>query len=416
MAESTVTPERALDPGAAAGRSPRNATLDILRGLALVGMVIAHVYKLMGNGAVASAADEWSSQTITLGIAEKDRAMFAFLFGASFALMLRKLESGGLPVVSIFLRRLLVLYLIGFVLEVLTPFHILREYAWWGLPLVFLRASSTRTLLALAAVSATAYAIRDVTDSTYAIATSGYEQIVAEETAKIERFAAEQHMQAVAEGSANYGEAMGARLRRVIRELPSPQWIMPNVYLALFLLGLLAIRHGIFDAPQRHRRLIRRFMAVGVLAWAAYWWLLPMIPFDFAPPRIARQAQVGFGLAEEQYLAFTYLGAITLLIAYRPKWESWLAPLAWIGRLALTNYVLQAALIDFAASAYGLQIGLSPSLVIPAATALIVAQIALSRFWLARFKFGPIEWLWRSLTYWRWQPNRIGSDRPASAQ
>lgn len=401
-------------PAAAAGPvapNARIATLDILRGFSLLGMILAHFYKTMGGETTGGAS--WIEWGITMGVAEKDRAVFAFLFGVSFAVMLQRLEARNLPVVAIFLRRLFMLYLLGFAIESLTRFSILREYALWGVPLLFLRKYHTRTLLVLAVISAAAFSIRDLVDSGHAVLSLGQQGVVAAERDQLQQWDEARRLERETMAGAGYAEVVAWRFGRIVREIPTLYHLTPTINLALFILGLLAVRHGIFEAPLRHRRLILGCMAIGLLLWVADWWLLPLLPAEFATPRIALRLQAGLGVVDEQLLAFTYIGAVTLWLATRPDRQSRLSAIGWVGRMALTNYILQAALIDYASSAYGLGLKIRPGEELMAAAILFGLQVLLSRLWLTRFRYGPVEWLWRSFTYWRWQPLGVAPGKVA---
>jgi uncharacterized protein len=76
--------------------------------------------------------------------------------------------------------------------------------------------------------------------------------------------------------------------------------------------------------------------------------------------------------------------------------------------MALTNYMLQVAVLDALASGYGLRLKLRPVAYVFAAVLLFAAEAAFSSAWLKRFRFGPLEWLWRTFTYARAQPLRRG--------
>jgi uncharacterized protein len=90
-----------------------------------------------------------------------------------------------------------------------------------------------------------------------------------------------------------------------------------------------------------------------------------------------------------------------------------LRPAATAGRMALTNYLMQIAALDLLFSGYGAGLGtIRPVAGFAAAIGAFVVQTAISVGWLARFQYGPAEWLWRSITYKRWQPMR----RPAAAR
>ena len=77
-----------------------------------------------------------------------------------------------------------------------------------------------------------------------------------------------------------------------------------------------------------------------------------------------------------------------------------------IGRMAFTNYVLQSVIFGFIFFGYGLgqfgRMGAAMAFVI--GVAVYIAQLVLSKWWLRQYRFGPIEWLWRSLTYLKAQP------------
>jgi uncharacterized protein len=110
--------------------------------------------------------------------------------------------------------------------------------------------------------------------------------------------------------------------------------------------------------------------------------------------------------AGDQWLCLTYVGGVALLLAYRPRWTSRLRLFADAGRMALTNYMPQVVVLDVLASGYGFGLKLRPSAYVIAAVLMFSIQAAFSRVWLARYRFGPLEWLWRTVTYLRWQPLR----------
>ena len=83
------------------------------------------------------------------------------------------------------------------------------------------------------------------------------------------------------------------------------------------------------------------------------------------------------------------------------------------GRMALTNYMLQVVVLDALASAYGWRLRLRPYAYVPAAVLLFGCEAVVSGAWLARYRFGPLEWLWRMAAYARPQPlRRDGSPIP----
>ena len=102
-------------------------------------------------------------------------------------------------------------------------------------------------------------------------------------------------------------------------------------------------------------------------------------------------------------------GAGLVLLIQRDFWKRCLAPLEAVGRLALTNYLLETLICTTLFYGYGLGLygKFGPAAVTLLAIAIYLFQVALSLLWTRRFRFGPAEWLWRSLTYGRLQPMRI---------
>lgn len=180
-------------------------------------------------------------------------------------------------------------------------------------------------------------------------------------------------------------------------------WSLIVFVLGRFLLGFWAGRRGLLQAPERHLPMIRRLFAwsagVGVVLTLAY-------RNDDARLLLETADEVCGGLAT----AFIYRGtALALGIAYatgfvllfiRPAWQRWLRVLAPVGRMALTHYLAQSVIGVMVF--YGVGAGLGPHwgagawLVV---WALVFAlQVFVSHVWLAHFRYGPMEWVWRWLT------------------
>lgn len=384
-AKSELTPSPA--PLAA---DQRIHALDILRGLALFGMILVHFHQKMRLD--ATGLEDLIGWGVYVLVEQKAWGTFAFLFGVGFAVLLRRLQARGAPVTRIYLRRLGTLALFGVVAEVGFGFQILTAYAAWGVALLVLRRWSTRALLACAAFAAAARPLLqafDVPSPWMAGARPALRQAVE-----------------VAAQQGHYPALLSARWHLFVAGLPH-QWtdLLPDTNLALFIVGLLAVRYGIVDQPRRHVRLIAGWMSFGFVAWALYWLVLRNLP-ETGKPGLDQALSVGFGMVQDQWLCFAYIGAVLLLLAYRPGWTARLEPLGQAGRMALTNYMLQAALLDLLASGYGVGLRLRPFLYAPAALACFAVVATVSVAWLRRYRFGPLEWVWRTLTYAAPQPLR----------
>ena len=105
-------------------------------------------------------------------------------------------------------------------------------------------------------------------------------------------------------------------------------------------------------------------------------------------------------------MSVTYAAGFGLL-ALRARWAAALGVLAPMGQMALTNYLVQTLVGLWLCYGYGLGLGLighiGPFASVGVCAAEVLAQLAFSHWWMRRFRFGPAEWLWRSLSYGHWQ-------------
>jgi len=396
MTAASSAPSSAAAPLAPLDADERLHALDILRGLALFGMILVHFHQK--TRMEATGLEDLIGWGVWVLVEQKAWGTFAFLFGVGFALLLRRLEARRAPVLPIYLRRLATLACFGLIAEVGFGFSILFSYACWGVALLVLRRWSTRALLVTAALAA---CIRPVVAELTALH-AWWSAIPLPPPAGA---ALSQAVEAAAR-QGDYGRLLAARWALFTgTHLHSWQDLLPDVNLALFIIGLLAVRHRVLDEPRRHVRLIVGWMTFGALAWAIAWLVLRNLPAT-GIPGADWPLQYGLGLVQDQWLCFAYIGAVVLLLAYRPAWTARLRPFGWAGRCALTNYMVQVAVLDVLSSGYGFGLKLRPYVYVVAAVALFSAEAAASGAWLARFRFGPLEWVWRTVTYARRQPLR----------
>ena len=397
-----------------AGEPDRLHVLDVLRGIALLGMFLVHFSDFASGG---SAADKGYQSLVTLLFEERFWAMFAMLFGAGFAIQLRRADARGRSFVPLYLRRLAALAVIGFAAHAFFGFNVLLGYAAWGLPLIVVRRWSVRALVLTTVVSAASFFIYFDARAAYAIRTRGEQAFRAERQSTAAANAAFREANKKAQDATDYRSVVAARLQHMRGFYAQPFSFLPVNNLTLFLLGLIGLRLGLFDNPERHRRLIATIALYGAASWAVSTWVFPILPAIKQGPMLRmfmlNQLLYGFSLVREMWLAFTYIGIVLLLVAYNRNWVGRLAAFGWTGRMALTNYLIQIALIDLTFSKYALGLSVTPLVGIVMALALFVADALFSRWWLARFRYGPFEWLWRSVTYAQWQPWRVAAPTPA---
>jgi len=398
----------------------RIEVLDILRGIALIGMFMVHFnnYEATPSGVEPGRIAAFVESFLGMFIEERFWGIFGMLFGVGFAVQLTRAEARGEPFVARYLRRLAALAVFGFIAEGVFGYNVLFGYALWGVPLLLVRKWPVKALvvlLVLCAASRQIYLVGEVAAASRR--PDGLAQLNAAKEAEWATFSAARDSLRSAEQSSSWRTVIAARLKF----MPTfhRQWsVFPNLSFVLFLLGLIGWKLGLFSRPESHKRLIASLAVAGAAVWAMAMFAMPIggpLPTD--PPTespvletvvtIARAS--GFALIRSQWLAVTYVGIVLLLVAHNRAWVQRLSYFGWAGKMALTNYLMQVVLLDVLFTPHGLGMKVPALLVIPGAIALFLAQVAMSRWWLSRFRHGPMEWIWRSATNWKVQPLRIES-------
>jgi uncharacterized protein len=177
--------------------------------------------------------------------------------------------------------------------------------------------------------------------------------------------------------------------------------------LGMFLLGYWCGRVGLFARPRAHRRLFVRLIAAAVVVGLPASVGMALLPDGHVLlPTLDGWPQAAAATFGAPLLALGYAAAIALAYDYGHLDSlHWLAP---VGRLALTNYLLQslALFVIYYGTGFGLFGRVSLAAVLLISTLFFAIQVVLSRWWLRFFAYGPIEWLWRQFTYRRRMPIR----------
>ena len=416
----------------------RIGVLDVLRGIALLGMILVHFIEWSSDPGVGIGHAYHSF--LELVLVNRFHSMFAILFGVGFAVQLRRAEARGDRFAARYARRLLVLALFGIIAQGFFGFSILFGYAKWGFALLLVRNWSHRALviaLVLCAASPPLYwAGRASVDAVL----GGMERVRVDPvlcavpgvvlpsfrsspTCKtvVERLIATRRALGSFKKSTSFRTVVAGRLRLMWQNISSlsPIAFLPAGDFVLFLIGLLGLRLGVFERPREHRRLIISvtvFFAIAGLVTGFF--VYPVWRLISPTALLSLQVIVNIfasTVLSDVYDSIAYIGAILLLVAYRPVWLRRLSAFGIAGRMALTNYMLQIIVIDLAFSNYALALKISATYAPLAALALFAVEVALSRWWLARFRYGPLEWVWRSAAYWKLQPMRLPSPQAATS-
>jgi uncharacterized protein len=398
----------------------RIAVLDILRGIALVGMFMVHfnMYEATPLGAEPGRMAAFIERFLGLFVETRFHGIFGMLFGVGFAVQLTRAEARGEPFVARYLRRLAALAVFGFIAEGVFGYNVLFGYAMWGLPLILFRRWPIKAGRAARDLHVVVPAPK-VAAPYYSRQPNGMAQMM--EAAERVRWPGARHTtRARVEQSGDWKTVVAARIKFMPKF--QRQWgLLPSGSFTLFLLGLIGFRLGLFRRPEAHWRLIVSLMVYGAFSGLLAEHVFPIggpvspgPPSGFLDGLVTIARTTGFNFFRPQWLAFTYVGAVLLLVSYNRAWLQRLSGFSWAGRMALTNYMMQVVLVDVLFTHHGLGMKIPALLVFPAAIGLFVAQVFMSRWWLTRFRLGPLEWIWRSVTYWKLQPLRIESPQPAS--
>lgn len=417
----------------------------------------------LGMPTTAQAADWWVGWFVQVFVRGKFWTLFALLFGMGFALMQMRAERAGRNFAIPYLRRTLVLAAFGLLHHLLLwGGDILLSYAMGALVLLLVFLVRPDALIAVAVATALAAvvlgrpelhgvmaasllvaalalvmrhwplsgprlaglalyllpallmmmsgAILSMQPPTPAAVASApavggghgspESAVHAESLAREQSRAqlAAQERQVMSSGS--YREAVAFRMRTLpgqfARDLP-----VVVIVVGMFLVGTWLIRSGAMANPTAHLALFRTLAWVGLPAGLGLSVAAATVTVSYVPGGTDGPSQFAMGLAMLGALpaCMGYLGAIVLgfhRVTLRPA----LGVFAPAGRMALTHYLAQSLIAALVFYGHGLGLwGMSRPRQLLVVLAVFALQVVFSHWWLRRFRFGPVEWLWRSLTY-----------------
>jgi len=186
---------------------------------------------------------------------------------------------------------------------------------------------------------------------------------------------------------------------------------------SVFLLGAWFVRSGVMEDTGAHLAFFRKLALVGLPLGIGLGLLTSLIAMSHTPG----DRQDGWGIVRGLLTlgnlpaSLGYVGLVVTLLHSGPM-GSRLRILAPLGRMALTNYLMQSLICMIYFYGFGLgHWGMPRAQQVLFVVVVYAAQIAFSQWWLARFRYGPMEWLWRGFTYRQVPPLRIGATASAQA-
>ena len=406
----------------AAVQNDRADILDILRGIALLGICLAN-YPVISLFIFQSDETRMAMNTAAIDtylayfhftfLDGKFYSLFSLLFGVGFSIMMTRRQQASINPLAIFYRRLFILMLIGLAHALLVwEGDILFLYALLGMFLPLFRKMSDRALLTLWVILILSPLLFD-------------------------------GVKVITDGKWNLSNpltSIGLRVdeRIGINEANLGQWLithdtytdvlhwcqsgfvwrwqdlingnrLPKV-LGMFLLGLFAGRRMIYARLEENRSMLKKVQRICL--WAG----LPASLVHAYLELDQRGLPSAIGMLDTLFYALSVVPlslfyASTICLLYlNPVWKRRLMAFAPIGRMALTNYVMQSLIGVFLFWGIGLALGAKTGLawVMMISVAVFTLQVVFSRIWLRYFNYGPLEWIWRQLTYGK----RLAMRRP----
>lgn len=382
--------------------------LDVLRGLAVCGILVGNMQWFSGYGGMPPElmADQSLIDRVTVFLVHffvegKFYSIFSFLFGLGFAIHMTRADERDDASASLFKRRLFLLLIIGLLhAYLLWAGDILSIYAVMGFVLLLLRRKSNTSLLKWA------FAMMAVPIVSYTLLFAAFVLFAPPDTA-VEVHAAQvagwtNAINTVAHGS-YYDILTGYNLNFIVGRYLGLIFDMrlPKI-LAMFLLGFYAYRIGVFQNLSEHKQLVRKVMIYGLalgIIGNAIMATLSGHETSFPPSLAGVGGVIGYAFGVPA-LALGIIAAVATLWQ-NSKWKDRLAIIAPVGRMALTNYLMHTIICVtvFYGYGFGLFGQFRPIQATLLAFAIFAFQIVASNVWLRYFYYGPMEWIWRELTY-----------------
>lgn len=484
MTEQIATATGASSPNDTPSLAPitesrRIDAMDILRGVALIGILLMNIEwfgrsisDIGGFDTNLSGIDHAVGWLVRCFVEGKFYKLFALLFGMGFAVMLIRAREVGKPFGAWFTRRMVVLFIIGMLHMIfLWGGDILHDYAFAGLvflgwvylfrwkrlqkfdnPTAFLKIGITWMMFPIVAATIAALVFGLRFDASKLEVQWQEEQEVAalvdsrmeapveelsddpavaddEEDEDRELSEEEQLEETVAEAvegrrernanidaeieaytTGTYWEATKFRFDDAIARLAFTPPFTFLMLLPIFLIGYWFVSSGIIRNHQDHQHVFKPMAWIG-MSFGLFFSIGGLTVMQHPAIETAQVLEAAgnvmffFG---QYVLSAGYLGLIMVLLA-SPAWLRRLSRVAPMGRMALTNYIMQTVILaaifhGYAGGYYG-EISRAPQMLI--VVAIVAFQAPFSAWWLSRYRFGPLEWLWRSLTYMKLQPMKI---------
>lgn len=388
--------------------STRITVIDAMRGITLVGICFTHAMQYFGGfpsspiaelSPLITTMDEAARWFINYFVAAKFYIIFSLLFGLSFFIQMDRAAQKGVDFRLRFLWRLILLLVIGIVHSLLFSLDILIIYAIVGFPLVLMYKLSDKVLVGLAFFFLTGGVQLGVV---------GYKALsntepLTEQVQTQPRQRINQLRRSLTFSDAIYQNATTRMESKFNYQIRSGRGFMT---LGLFILGVVVGRMRLFQNLAKYQKRLFQGAAVAVVMLFLLYVLQPYVPRGNQNTFFG---WISMPVTNMINLLSAYLWMVLIVWIYQfEKVQKALTSLVSYGRMGLTNYVVQSVFGVFMFYSFGAGLNqyLGTFFAILFCLSYTLLQIWGSNYWLKVFRYGPLEWLWRSGTYMKWQPLR----------
>jgi uncharacterized protein len=382
--------------------------IDILRGFALFGVILVNIFYFHVPAAYFSTYYEQFTDLFNRGVfyvvtwffTGKFYPIFSFLFGLGFSIQFLKAKQKNTNPYTFLTRRLTILLLFGlahiiFVWEE----DILFIYAIFGFVLLTLIEQSPRFILGAALLLYFASPVFDIANNFFRISEDvpvPFDSINAYADFYV---------------NASYWQILQERVMIYIQKYNQPGEIISLLNrLAFFLMGLYAGKKNYIATFRERSYDWFRFLLISFIIFLAGFlvdklWLKDLENTRYSALLLSLEDVVNS--IANLFQVFVYITGFMLLLTVN-RIRPFLLPLTGIGRTALTVYLTHTIVFSFLFYSFGLKLyaSLAPLQLLTIAILLFFVYVILSLLWLKYFQYGPLEWVWRSLTYRKVLPLR----------
>jgi len=403
--------------------NPRIDIVDALRGFALFGIILAHFNNQYFAGFPPPGHEAMSIKNsvdpILQGIADififgKFFTIFSFLFGLSFGIQLLNAKEKNKPFLGRFAWRLVILFLIAFIHHIHYRGDILIIYAVLGFfLLLFLKAGNKWLLVwAFFFILNGPTAIVNTVNYIKTKSKPPTEQVVQGPPPGVD-FKKMGEDATVYFGKIKEGDYPWIIKTNISKEFKNKldfQLFSGRLFvtMGLFILGFYIARRRIFENIAPHIKGIKKWLWISLalcVTSVACFLLLNLQTFFNTPDTLPRLIGISLINTFDPALSMVYAAGFILLYQ-KVNWQKKLSGLAPMGRMGLTTYLTQTVfgLLFFYGYGFNQMDEVGNSIIFTVAIAFFILQIYIGKWWMKHYYYGPLEWFWRSLTWFKWQP------------